>query len=185
MMSTVAAVLALWFWAVQLPSSEAWAQADRATIRLDPTAFTNLPRSVLLELQRRGCAVPQPFTDSNHQNVIRGSFHRSGQIDWAVLCSRARTSSILVFSNAGAGPTEELARRPDAEYLQTIGSNRIGFSRAISVASASDIRRHYQQHGGTKPPTLAHVGIDDAFVGKASVVWYWYRGKWLELTGAD
>jgi hypothetical protein len=185
MMSIAAAVLTVSFWDVQLPSPEAWAQADGATIRLDPAEFTNLPRFVLLELQRRGCAVPQPFTGSGHQNVIRGSFHRSGQIDWAVLCSRARTSSILVFSNAGAGPTEELARRPDADYLQTIGGNRIGFSRAISGASAGDIRHHHQQHGGTKPPTLAHIGIDYAFVGKGSVVWYWYRGKWLELTGAD
>jgi hypothetical protein len=30
-----------------------------------------------------------------------------------------------------------------------------------------------------------HAGINDVFVGKASVVWYWHQGKWLELTGAN
>jgi hypothetical protein len=36
-----------------------------------------------------------------------------------------------------------------------------------------------------KPPRIDHKGIDDAFVGKASEVHYYYRGKWLELQGAD
>lgn len=177
--------MTLRLWDVQLPSPEAWAQADRATIRLDPAEFTDIPGSVLLGLQRRGCSVPQPFTVSVHQNAIRGTFYRPGQVDWAVLCSRARTSSILIFSNGGSVATDELARRPDADYLQTIGGNRIGFSRAISVASAAHIRQHHQRYGGTEPPSLTHVGIDDAFIEKGSVVWYWHRGKWLQLTGAN
>jgi hypothetical protein len=28
-------------------------------------------------------------------------------------------------------------------------------------------------------------GIDDAFLGKASVTWYFYQGKRLRLQGAD
>ena len=185
MMLIAAAVMTLRLWDVQLPSPERWAQADRATIRLDPAAFMDIPRSVLLGLQRRGCSVPQPFTGSSRQNVIRGSYYRPGQVDWAVLCSRARTSSILIFSKGGIGATEELARRPDADYLQTIGGDRIGFSRAISVASAAYIRQHHQRSGGTEPPSLTHVGIDDAFIEKGSVVWYWHRGKWLQLAGAN
>ena len=31
---------------------------------------------------------------------------------------------------------------------------------------------------------MDHQGIDDAIVGKASVVVYLYRGKWLHLSGA-
>jgi hypothetical protein len=45
--------------------------------------------------------------------------------------------------------------------------------------------RHYDAYGSVKPPPIDHQGIDDAFAGKASVVLYFYRGKWLELTGAD
>jgi hypothetical protein len=32
---------------------------------------------------------------------------------------------------------------------------------------------------------MDHQGIDDAFVGKASVALYFYRGMWLQLSGAD
>lgn len=30
-----------------------------------------------------------------------------------------------------------------------------------------------------------HIWIDDAFVKKASVIHYYYNGKWLRLAGAD
>jgi hypothetical protein len=40
-------------------------------------------------------------------------------------------------------------------------------------------------YGGPKPPPLDHEGISDIFIGKASVVWYWYRDRWLKLQGAD
>jgi hypothetical protein len=31
----------------------------------------------------------------------------------------------------------------------------------------------------------ANDGIEDAFMEKASVVWYWHEGKWLQLAGAN
>jgi hypothetical protein len=169
----------------QLPSPDVWKEADRATIRLDPRQFTELPRSLQTELRRRGCSIPQPFGNGPRQNVIRGSFIRDGQVDWAALCSRGLTSAILIFQNGNPGPIVELARRADANFIQGIGANQIGFSRAISVASAGFIRQHHGWYGGPVPPPLTHVGINDAFVGKASVVWYWHRGRWLQLTGSD
>ena len=171
--------------ASQLSSPQAWVQADRATLRIDPAEFTELPQSVQTDLRRRGCSVPQPFTNGRRQNVIRGSFTQAGKVDWAVLCSRELASTILVFRNGGRAVVDELARRPDADFLQVVEPNRIGFSRAIAVASAEYIREHHARYGGPEPPTLTHVGINDVFVGKASVVWYWHQGKWLQLTGAD
>jgi hypothetical protein len=47
------------------------------------------------------------------------------------------------------------------------------------------ISQHHKRYGGPEPPPLDHEGINDAFVEKASGVWYWYRGKWLRLSGAD
>jgi hypothetical protein len=47
------------------------------------------------------------------------------------------------------------------------------------------ILRHYRAYGGPKPPPIDHNGIDDAFLEKASVTWYRYNGKWIELQGAD
>jgi hypothetical protein len=48
-----------------------------------------------------------------------------------------------------------------------------------------NILEHYRAYGGLKPPAIDHLGINDAFVGNAAVVHYFYAGKWLELTGAD
>ena len=45
--------------------------------------------------------------------------------------------------------------------------------------------RHYRAYGGPVPPPIDHQGIDDAFLEKASVTWYFHECKWLRLQGAD
>jgi hypothetical protein len=80
----------------------------------------------------------------------------------------------------------ELARQPDRDRLQNVGPvGVIGFSRELGVADPKFIQEHHELYGGPKPPPLDHDGINDMFVGKASVVWYRYQGRWLQLTGAD
>ena len=118
-------------------------------------------------------------------NVIKGSFVRPGEVDWAVLCSVDRVSSIVIFRNSSPHEIIELARAADIESLQVVGDNQIGYSCLISPVGREFILRHYQAYGGVKPPPIDHQGIDIAFVGKASVVLYCYRSKWLRLTGAD
>jgi hypothetical protein len=44
---------------------------------------------------------------------------------------------------------------------------------------------HFNAYGGPKPPPIDHEGIDDAFIEKAPVTWYFHNGAWLRLTGAD
>ncbi len=157
------------------------AQAIR---RLAPAAFVEAPIAIRRELSRRGCSIPQP-TDGRRSNVISGDFYGRSQVDWAALCSRNQRSSILVFSGADPAAVEELATRSDQDYVQEVEPGRVGFSRAIGVASPASILEHYRWYGGPKPPVLSHPGIDDAFVEKASVVWLWHRGQWLPLTGAN
>ena len=119
-----------------------WEQADRSTRRLLPAVFVDLPAPVRSELERRGCTVPQPFTSTRPANVIKGRFTSANQTDWAVLCSRQRASSILVF-RGGAAPVIEIASEPDVNSLQTVdGKGSIGYSRAIAVAN----RRYIQDH---------------------------------------
>jgi hypothetical protein len=186
MAGTLSAVLML---AVSVPcqgtANEPWTQADLSTIRLDPERFTDLPRRLRRELTRRGCTIPQTFTAGAPHNVISGRFRNADQVDWAVLCSRRRTSSILVFWAGSPHAAEELSLRSDASYLQWTGPAGIGYSRAIGVASPAFIRRMHAAFGGPEPPRLDHDGIDDAFIEKASIVLYWHRGKWLRLTGMD
>jgi hypothetical protein len=118
-------------------------------------------------------------------NVIRGVFAKPGQTDWAVLCSVNGASSILVFFSGSTTSVAEIAKMEDRIFLQGISPDKIGFSRGISPAGKDFIMRHYKAYGGPKPPAIDHQGIDDAFIEKASVTYYFYNGNWMKLTGAD
>jgi hypothetical protein len=167
-------------------AQDKWRIAEEATVRLKPSAFSQLPKNIVSYLQKRGCTVPQVFGETKPHNVIRGEFARSGQFDWAVLCSRKCASTILVFWNGSTKSVSETARAEDRNFLQTISEGgKVGFSRAIDVVDKDYILEHYREYGGTKPPPITHQGINDAYVEKASTVLYFYRKRWLELHGAD
>ena len=171
--------------AAQRIPAEAWAKADLSVRRLSPDTFGMLPASIRKELIRLGCTIPQTYEQERPHNVISGRFTSATGTDWAMLCSRARISTILVFRR-GQTPHVELATAPDRDYLQGLGGSAIGFSRLISVASARFIRAAAAAgHGGPVPPPLDHDGIDDAFAGKGSKVLYFHSGKWLTLAGSD
>jgi len=159
--------------------------ADLQVRRLSPSAFPELPIKIKRELERRGCTIPQVSTDKKPQNVIKGEFTGKGRTDWAVLCSQNHVSTILIFRNASGRAPLELAPQSDADNLQSGSGAAIEYSRSISPVGREYILEHYHAYGGLKPPAIDHQGINDAFVGKASVVHYFYAGKWLELTGAD
>jgi hypothetical protein len=162
-----------------------WQQADEATVRLSPGSFPALPSEVRGELERRGCKIPQPANAGQLQNVISGKFTGTTVLDWAVLCSREKQSAILVFHRGRSKSMDELANEPDAHYLQMTEHGRIGFSRLIMVAPGDAIRRHLGRHAALKPTAIDHDGIENSFVGKASTVWYWSGGKWIQLSQTD
>jgi len=160
-------------------------QADEKIVRLSPSAFPELPTNIVKELQRRGCTVPQEAFTKNRHNVIQGNFVKIGQTDWAVLCSVNRISSILIFFNTSEKNVQEVEKREDRSYLQGNSADQIGFSRGISPVGKDFILSHFKAYGGTTPPPISHQGINDAFIGKASVVHYFDGANWLKLTGAD
>lgn len=162
-----------------------WELADRQVVRLAPARFTALPSAIITELQRRGCTIPQVPEIAGLHNVIRSEFARPGQQDWAVLCSVNRISSVLVFWNGSASNPAVLATMKDIDRLQSWGGERIIYSRLLSPVDAKWIMEHHRGFGGPTPPPMDHLGIDDAFWGKASGVHYLYDGKWLRLQGAD
>ena len=173
--------------AAQVPtiSESMWETANRKVVRLNPTAFPELPENLMAALQRRGCTIPQvPMIDGRH-NVIKGEFLKLGQTDWAVLCSVGRVSSILVFWNGSETNPAEITKRKDLDRLQSWVGDKIVFSSAIAPVDRQYILEHYRAYGGEKPAAIDHQGINDMSYGKASEVLYFYRGRWLHLTGAD
>jgi hypothetical protein len=161
-----------------------WLQADEAIVRLNPSFFPALPAEVRVELERRRCKVPQPVDVGQLQNVISGKFTGPRALDWSVLCSREKRSTILVFHKGRTNSVDEFASEPDAHYLQMTEHGHIGFSRLIMVVSGDAIRQHLGRHAALKS-AIDHDGIKNNFVGKASVLWYWSGGKWIQLSQTD
>ncbi len=165
------------------------AQASAAIERMPLESFPELPLAVADTLRARGCRVPQlapqPEAASRPRNAIRGEFFARGEEAWAVLCSVRESTALLVFRNARDRNPATLSTSEDRAYLQGLGEGNIGYSREITAVERNFIIGHYRAYGGPKPPPIEHHGIDDAFLGKASVTWYFHAGKWLRLQGAD
>jgi hypothetical protein len=161
-----------------------WDKANREVVRFAPSSFMQLPKELIQELERRRCTVPQVWGSRQPGNVIRGEFLKKGQSDWAVLCSVNMMSSILVFVSGAPSNPMDIAASEDLNMLQNFGQG-IGYSRQIEPVGEKYILDHYRAYGGPKPPPIEHLGINDIFVEKASVVLYFYQGKWLHLTGSD
>jgi hypothetical protein len=170
-------------WSAVLGSAQDWQQGDLATRRLAPSEFPALPSAIRRDLERRGCTIPQSFAATSAENVVRGRFTSAAGPDWAVLCSVGRVSSILVFNEGSTEAVAELAQRPDSASLQVVDADgTIGYSRAVRSAGPSIIRSH---NAGAALPRLDHEGIDDVFLEKGSMVWYWSDGRWIQLLGSD
>src|SRR5262245_41171779 len=153
--------------------------------RLPPSAFRQLPLEIAVSLERRACVIPQYWNNRPPHNVIKGEFMRKGQMDWAVLCSRNGSSSILVFWNGSLQSVSEIAKGPDRHYVGTIAAHEPVYYRAIRSASSAYILDHYRAYEGPRPAVITHQGIEDGDMEKGSIIHYRYRGKWLELPGAD
>jgi hypothetical protein len=81
---------------------------------------------------------------------------------------------------------EAINEREDRSYLQMLEQDgAFLYSREIRAVGRDFIIGHYRAYGGPEPPLIDHQGIDDYFLEKASITWYFHEGKWLQLQGAD
>jgi hypothetical protein len=161
----------------QLPTGGTAVAAPPAHVEnsrmLPVDAFPQLPAAAAGVLRARKCKMPQPGLDGSPRNLIRGEFFAKGEFGWAVLCAVNGATALLVFRNE---------RDTNPQTVMTGGGD---YPREITAVGREFILRHYRAYGGPPPPPVDHQGIDDAFLEKASVTWYFYHGKWLRLQGAD
>jgi len=173
------------------PTEDVWARAAREITRLPPAAFPQIPPAFARELDSLHCAIPQSaYSGGPPHNVVRGHFGAKGQDDWAALCSRGGRSVILVHWSGPLQCPRELAEGDDANMLQGLGGGRIGYSRGLRTVNL--VPEYPDESDTTRRDTtidltihLEHDGIDDAFEGKASVIWFCRNGKWIRYAGAD
>ena len=153
--------------------------------RLPIESFPGLPPAIAGVLRARHCQVPQPSSTGPRRNVVRGEFFARGEAGWAVLCSVNNRTSLLAFRNHRDTNPDTVTTAEDRNYVRSMADGFFGYSREITSVGREFILRHYRAYGGPEPPPIDHQGIDDAFLEKASVTWYFYQGKWLTLQGAD
>ncbi|MBC5783183.1 hypothetical protein H8N03_09530 [Ramlibacter sp. USB13] len=167
--------------------ADEWSDADLATRRLAPSEVQALPAPVRADLERRGCRIPQAFAAKNAGNFARGTFLGSDADDWAVLCSIARASRILVYPGGTAQGVQEVpgSARKDADFLQQVGGGRIGFSRSVIAIGPTQAHRRQNQARGRIVVRFQHAGIEDAFLEKRSRVHYFNGRKWVEVQAGD
>ncbi len=174
---------------------------DREIKRLPPSAFPELPENIAKVLNIRGYLIPQQTYTchlaksptnkyyerfNKRHNVIKGEFARKGQTDWAILCSRNGESSIVIFWGGSPEQITEIAKSDDKHWVQGVGEEKSAYSRMINPVGNEWIMQYHKYFGrGAGLPPIEHQGIEDAFVGKASTIHYYYKNKWLTLAGAD
>jgi hypothetical protein len=95
------------------------------------------------------------------------------------------STDLLVFRNVADTDPMTVASSDDSMFAGTREDGQAIYAHAISPVDRDYIMWHYRSYGGPEPPPIDHLGIDDAFLEKASVIWYFHQGQWLALQGAD
>jgi hypothetical protein len=181
--------------AQQTKSAKPAAKKDTAIRKLQPAEVAELPATFVEKLNARGCAIPQfgevgragattgePATANEPTNIIHGEFARHGQEDWAVLCSKAGSSTIVIFWGKTTACPASLATLEDAHYLKRGADKKMRYSRSIRALGKSELG---DRAGIAGLKDFSHQGIDDRFVGKSSAFFYCSGGKWKIFPGKD
>ncbi|MEH6578454.1 MAG: hypothetical protein V7731_15445 [Amphritea sp.] len=158
-----------------------------ALSQVHPKDYPGLPHNVRSELEKRSCMIPQSYLNDNVHNAVLGQLMKPDQLDWAVICLRDKEFFLLVFPSGSR--SSEMVGSPWTDYvhIEKYPNGRWGFGYNLKIHAVNPhtILRHYQQYGGPEPPPLNHQGLDLYCCEKASVTYFWHKGSWLKLTGAD
>jgi hypothetical protein len=181
--------------AQQTKSAKPAAKKDTAIRKLQPADITALPPAFVEKLNARGCVIPQfgevgragatageAATANEPTNIIHGEFARHGQEDWAVLCSKGGSSTIVIFWGKTTACPASLARLEDAHYLKRGADKKMRYSRSIRALGKSELG---DRAGIAGLKDFSHQGIDDRFVGKSSAFFYCSGGTWKIFPGKD
>jgi hypothetical protein len=192
-------------------SKTAAVQKDTAIRKVQPGEVPGLPVEFVEKLNARGCGIPQfgevgrsassagnragdaagresngtaggSAMDGGTTNVIHSEFARHGQEDWAVLCSKGGSSTIVIYWGKTTACPASLARLEDAHYLKRGTDKKMRYSRSIRALGKSELG---DRAGIAGLKGFSHQGIDDRFVGKSSAFFYCSEGKWKIFPAKD
>ena len=158
-------------------------QTDVPQKRVSPDAYVRVPQKIRGELKRRNCELPETqHWDNTRLNIVSGQFGEAKQQDWAAICiAPDGTTRALVFWGKVAPCPAEIS---DGWALQDHFPPGQAGSLYLLAQSRAQILEYRKFFGDDKTNPVTHQGVE---VGgdKASIIYYCYRGRWLELQGAD
>lgn len=140
--------------------------------------IAGVPAGISSDLLRRGCTPVAP-PPKGRPNILSGEFLRHGETAWAVLCRAGDSDLVLVYADDTGKHATEVDRYPsppvskDPEYIPT-----------IRIVEAGYVRRHSEPASRSALPSLDRPAIEHAF-GMGSTIFYYEKGEWLRLQGAD
>lgn len=138
---------------------------------LEPKLIRELPASVRMDLESRGCRIPKFTKWDGPHNVIQGAFMKAGQKDWAVLCAAADKTVILLYP-AGAAGDVRLLRNEDADPHRFIH---------VVTAFVLSKRALRDQQGEQPVEEFDHDAIEDGPIAESGRVIYFRAGAWTLL----
>jgi hypothetical protein len=118
---------------------------------LPPSAFPELPKSIVAELERRGCQIPQ-IQRHKRTNVIQGDFVHQGETDWAVVCKTKGESVLLVFASGTEERPFEVVKVPNGLYAD-MSIALVGQQKMLDIMSQTPAKPKHPL------PSLEHEGI--------------------------
>jgi hypothetical protein len=145
------------------------------------SSFPSLPAKLAGLLDRRGCLIPQTYEAHRPENVVHASLERAGSSDWAVLCSKEGTVSLLVFFSSAPAKLLVLATAPETERLQAHDlSGVLGFNWGIDPATPEQIRQA-QSGVRPRPARVDHDALVDSVVEGRTVYHFYVKSAWSVL----
>lgn len=151
--------------------------------RVSPDAYSSAPAAIREELKKRGCELPSTQNwDRTRLNIVQGQFSSSVQKDWAAICIAAdgSTRALIFWARASACPAEI----HEGWALKSRFPPGSAGSLYLLRADREQIVSYRQFFGDKNKNPVVHDGVE---VGgeEASMIYYCYKGKWLQLMGND
>ncbi len=153
--------------------------------RVSPDAYKKAPAKIRAALQQKHCELPSGQSmDDTPLNIVSGHFAAPGHTDWAAICILPdNTTRALIFWGK-PGPPPCPAEITHGWALETKMPPGQAGSLYLMRQVKAQILEYRKFFGDTNTAPVDHDGVE---VGgdQASLIYYCYKGKWLELQGAD
>jgi hypothetical protein len=158
------------------------------TMRVKPTDFPGLPENIALWLEERGYTIPQTswIYPEEYANAIMGSFIREGQIDWAVLVSRAGLMSLLVFSNSSVEAIHNIFEDVGEDWWTYVTNPEVAvYLYEITKYTINEIEQIRSVHPDVITSPILNECIHFYVIEKASSFYYYQDSVWLNIPYMD